>query len=52
MGRKIEVCFEYNLYNHWGDDGTFVYNTSNEKEYNDLIRIIDTYYIHEISVLE
>ena len=48
-GKVMSVNYEHNIYQHWGDDDIGEFNTSVEKEYNDLIRLIRNHYIHSIN---
>lgn len=47
-GKKIEIHYENNIYDSWGDDDFFTYDTSDEKHYKELIETIEQHYIHGI----
>ena len=50
IGYKINIHFECNLYDGWGDDSDFTYDTNNDKHYQELMDTIATHYIHGIKI--
>lgn len=47
-GSKIEIHYENNFIERWGDDDIFAYDTSDPKHYKELIETINNHYIHGI----
>lgn len=48
-GKLIKVLYETNISNFWGDDYEVVIDTSEEKGRNQLLYIIEYYYIHSLT---
>lgn len=51
-GKKINIHYENNIYNSWGDDDVFTYDTSLERHYKEILETIATHYIHGIECIE
>jgi len=50
-GSKIEIHFENNFIQGWGDDDIFIYDTSNKDMHKELLEVIRDCYIHNIKTL-
>mgnify|MGYP003526598758 FL=1 len=51
-GKKINLHYENNLYDRWGDDDDYTYDTSQEEYYIGIINTIKTHYIHNITLID
>jgi len=51
IGSKIELHYEYNIINSWGDDEIEVFDTNNSIELVRLNKLIKENYIHNIKSL-
>lgn len=47
-GGKIELHYENNIYSGWGDDSVHTFDTNIGKDYEELLKTIETHYIHGI----
>lgn len=50
-GKTLKLHYENNIYGRWGDDDFGDYDTSDKQVYESLLCMIDTHYIHGISVI-
>ena len=50
-GKRIELNYECNISPTWGDDDVFIFDTSIEKFYDEIIDVIETHYIHGIKIM-
>ena len=46
IGKKIEVHFEENIIDTWGDDNILIYDTSIYERLSELLKLINDHYIH------
>lgn len=51
-GIVIEAHYESNLQDVWGDDYVVSYDTSLDREFLEMIQLINTHYIHNIRTVE
>ena len=49
-GKTLKLHYENNIYERWGDDDFYDYDTSYQKDYERLLQMIATHYIHGIKV--
>ena len=45
-GQKIEVNYENNFIDSWGDDDVFTFDTSEKTHYKEILKTIEEHYIH------
>jgi len=50
-GKKIEIHYENNFIDRWGDDDFFTYDTSLKKHYDEILDTINDCYIHGIKLI-
>lgn len=48
MGEKIELHYECNMSDTWGDDDVHIYDTGLDDEHTELLQMVETHYIHNI----
>lgn len=49
--KKIEVHYEENFIDTWGDDEIIVFDTSIDKQCKELLDLVENHYIHEIKLV-